>query len=77
MPKFKLPVQLNPPPFVPMHYHARFYGRHRVVEGEVSDRLNGELIIIIVIGPIYNTHIPNYTKDSTRPAVTVPDLFYA
>lgn len=56
MPKFNLPVQLNPPPPVPLHYHASFYGRHRVVEGEVSDRLNGKLIIISIIGPIHNTH---------------------
>ena len=76
MAKFKLPVQLNPPPFVPMHYHASFYGHHRVVEGEVSDRLNGKLIIVIIIGPIHNTHIPNYTKDWTCPAVTVPDFMH-
>lgn len=56
MPKFKLPMQLNPPPFVPVHYHASFYGHHRVAEGEVSDWLNGKLIIIIIIGPIHNTH---------------------
>lgn len=77
MPKFNLPVQLNPPPPVPLHYHASFYGRHRVVEGEVSDRLNGKLIIISIIGPIHNTHIPNYTEDCTGPAAAVPHLFYA
>lgn len=60
-----------------MYYHASFYDHPRVVEGEVSDRLNGKLIIIIIIGPIHNTHIPNYTQDFTHPAVPVPDLFYA
>jgi len=70
-------MQLSPPPFVPMHYRASFYGRHRVVEGEVSDRLNGELIIIIIIDPIHNTHIPNYTEVCSRPALAVPDFFYA
>lgn len=64
-------------PLCLMYYHASFYDHPRVVEGEVSDRLNGKLIIIIIIGPIHNTHIPNYTQDFTHPAVPVPDLFYA
>lgn len=59
-----------------MHYRGSFYSHHRVVEGEISDRLNGKLIIIIIIGPIHNTHIPNYIEDCTHPAVAVSDLFY-
>lgn len=77
LPTLEQPVQLNPPPFVPVHYHAGFYGCHRVVEGEVSDRLNGKLIIIIIIGPVHSTHIPNYTEDGTHPAVAAPDLSHA
>lgn len=34
----------------------------RVGQGEGSERLNGKLIIIIVTGPVQNTHIPSYSE---------------